>query len=1508
MVRLIKKIKRSNLSSVLLICLLTGLYIFATSAFAQDSMLYGTAISNLEYKKDVLSYGDVWSFSESLYNESAYGTHNPETEFTYHDSSSTTTIQTTSNYYGKGMFNNKSAITGDPLDKHSYTDFVGEAVNVRIPSVYDQTIPVITTSNSYGSYAVIPNDEGNYHVYVYYESDTAPDELVKYHVIESYTTNDAYVTGFNGDNFTAIGELSFSKVGGTNWWKSDKIVVNNNIWTARAVSVTSASSYGSPNDSGTGEDNAFEGSTANTLLGTTPYNIWSTTEVKFNSLIILQWSSAVKLGPITQEDSIAITSDADSSDNYSGVLKVTNIFGEEIAADGVTREIEHAPLFVVPQAESEDSRFEGFVEVGIEEIGESVYVFDFEKSATITCKWTKADALPTVTIDGNGYIKTSDFYTVPSIENSFVMGNSITYTITPDFTNAEGATISYTISEVGEEDKFGILNGPLSITTNLDDITIVLTATSASGETIKQCVVTFAAADDESLPYVAQNLTTTKKYRLIENAILEANSGDTIVLIADASFRTAEEGQRSAWLMDNAGYTIDPGVTLLIPYSTGDNSIHSGTSQTNDFKHANVTFASSSASTASNMIPSKGVVFELTIPENTTVYIADGSSDAQGRIVVGGTIVGSEGSGYYEGGTYGAHSNLIVNGTLELGNYAVLSTTGYIYGTGEIKAEKTGAELYQPMVLMDWRGAGNAPLFVDTSLKAKVKIHSGENGVAPFSQWGSFNIQTKTKIQSGNYMYLYASLREGSDAYCSHPVLVGDDSIDGLVHLHDGAYLESEYKPIVWSSAYKYGFPGKTEVAITGGADLGVLSLNLKLSVGSVEVSTSDFSCPISYCYSIVMKTGTYNIDKPIALLPGAKVTVEEGAVLNIGTQTTEAIRVMVFDGLLNRVQQNNASALSGGTTHTIEYATSRKDNKNYPTTTELQNSRTDNDVLSGDAELVVNGEIVLGSKASFGGIIQTEGSGIINATAGTVGEVPSATVQIGVTGYNYIITHYRYCAGMSLHSQTARIVANDGTVTDIVRGNTYYGTEYESLQESFSFKYYAEANNVNNVILVGSATADSGETVTGTKDAYVLNESIRGKWCAHSYEDTWQSDISEHWHTCSICGEKKDVAKHEFDENSHICLVCGCAEISIAQMGRTLNYEDLIYVIDIFELVGINTEQVNLDENAGMLVWTVDEYNAMMKDGGSIVYNSNNAIVGLKQYVGKENCYYAQSTGIFTRNLDETAYYAGYIQLDEDTYIYSEAVEYGPKIYASNMLKKDTTREETENLCIALLNYISSAQQYFHYKDFGNTEGYVPLGESELVNIALLDIYPDEDKRIQAWDNPEINGSFVVNDNSPITDDGVITPVGGNLLFEEMISLGVLYSIDDENVQNAKECGTIFWTKAQFEALNGATPGYKENEYGSGMKVKMSQYNDTSDLYVSCVPKIAAKNMSDAQYYYLGYVVDENDKVSYSGIMSYSIEQYISNKAAGSDYMAEFARSLYHYERMAKKALPGTQ
>ena len=343
-------------------------------------------------------------------------------------------------------------------------------------------------------------------------------------------------------------------------------------------------------------------------------------------------------------------------------------------------------------------------------------------------------------------------------------------------------------------------------------------------------------------------------------------------------------------------------------------------------------------------------------------------------------------------------------------------------------------------------------------------------------------------------------------------------------------------------------------------------------------------------------------------------------------------------------------------------------------------------------------------------------------------------------------------------------------------------------------------------------------------------------------------------------------------------------AEPTIEQMGRTLNYENIISVVDIFDLKNVDLNEVDLDQDAGILVWSVEEYEALE----SIAYDEAHAKAGLKAYPDT-TYYYGVSDGIITRDLHEEAYYAGYVKLADGTYIYSEAEKYSPATYAYNMLGKDETTEQTRTLCVTLLNYISAAQSYF----------YPETAEEDLVNATLT-----EDQKALDWSNPEFVLAPDIPADKTVAADELFERIGKTLLFEEQISLVSIYQIDTDTVTAAQEVGTIFWTAEQFETLTG-TPS-KDN-FGEGTKISgVSEFTD-ADQWYACAPAVAAKDMADTQYYILGYLVDADGEVHYSGLMSYSFEQYIKNMASNTNTSAEmcaFAQRLYFYERAAQAAL----
>ena len=68
------------------------------------------------------------------------------------------------------------------------------------------------------------------------------------------------------------------------------------------------------------------------------------------------------------------------------------------------------------------------------------------------------------------------------------------------------------------------------------------------------------------------------------------------------------------------------------------------------------------------------------------------------------------------------------------------------------------------------------------------------------------------------------------------------------------------------------------------------------------------------------------------------------------------------------------------------------------------------------------------------------------------------------------------------------------------------------------------------------------------------------GALVAHNYETKWTSNADKHWHACSVCGDKKDEAAHNFEwkidkeatvneagEKHEECTVCGYKNASVA-------------------------------------------------------------------------------------------------------------------------------------------------------------------------------------------------------------------------------------------------------------------------------------------------------------------------------------------------------------------------
>lgn len=1081
MKKIIHNVKNDKRLSALLIILLTAAYLISTAAFAQEAAVTSSA-TNIEYTADSLSYGDLWAFPNTVYLNSNYALLNSENSKELYSSNkadtSTTGTFTYYTYYGMVNIVSHAGVHEDsvPLDSYIYQDFSYSQVGTSIEGTGNHTIPTRTaiTDKQYGSYAVVPDSTGTYRVYVYYEGDTAPSSLVKYHLFDSYASYNAYTAGFNGESMTADGSLAFQRAAdGSNWWYAE-FKIEAIGWTGYKIDAAKSSSAASTEtaDKGAGEytgtQSSAESISAQLDNSSYYYNEWTVTEIKFDTLLVMQWDSSVQLGPITKTDTITISSGGD--DTYNGTVAVVNVFGETVAVDTKTTTA-HAPLFFTGTANA-GSVYDGIADI---ELDRGAYYFE-GSDVTLTATWAEYIPYPTFKLyssfDGGEsytYVGTSDFYASSVYNANFIFGESVKYKIEADFseTDIEKVAYSYSVTGITTEGTLTADKNTIEIDVKTEDVAILFAIDNVTRtSTIKLNAATVGAI------YVAENITTGERYFFIEDAIAAANADETIVLLADTAFRTAQEGRKWAWTNGNAGYTIDKNVTLVLPYAKGCND----TDSENVFPYANYVCNR----TTSVLDPLIGVYLTLTVP-------ADVEITNYGLIAVGGQVTGATKQGY-AGVTAASHSNMVLDGSLKMCDNSILAVTGYILGDGTVDtAGSKGVKIYQLFSVLDFMGGGYTILaagnYDGTLVSAKaVPTLSGEDYITPFNRYAMLGIQTNLIIHKGNYLYGYCDLYAGSQDNQTTGVLIGDATIPGILNLtEDDSSVTASYDGNTYVDNYSAGGQtlhlskvGKTTLTITGGAALGSMELALKVSVIDASVDTAGVTFPLPYNYDIVLLNGEYAIEYDFSLLPGASLTVGHEATLTVGSTT--ATQFTVYDGLFDHRDYDDET-FNPISYHTVSQYT-------YPNTQRLQAQCFGG---NGTANLIVDGgTLKLGANVTFGGLVQTTGSGSLAVESGAKLE---STVQYGVTGSETygipgMASYSCYAAGATVSAVDGRVIdPHTGKQVPLTTGVTYSACQLTGYTDTFRYTLYADCDDT-------TVCADYTDT---------LNARVQGAWYCYT-------------------------------------------------------------------------------------------------------------------------------------------------------------------------------------------------------------------------------------------------------------------------------------------------------------------------------------------------------------------------------------------------------------------------
>lgn len=288
-------------------------------------------------------------------------------------------------------------------------------------------------------------------------------------------------------------------------------------------------------------------------------------------------------------------------------------------------------------------------------------------------------------------------------------------------------------------------------------------------------------------------------------------------------------------------YTIDSGVTLLIPYSSST-AVHTTkpiNSDTVDIK------------------ADRSAYRTLTVPSGTTINVY-GALNVDGQISKNKSLP----TGQYGLITLESGAKINLSGKDEKGNDkgGSLYCWGYINGDGLVIAN-SGANVYESFQLTGWRGGGASQTIVGDA---------GKNRVFPINQYYIQNVEAALQFHYGAKEYVYASVEVtipliGKQQYDVTTEFISMNA--GMFRLQPGCTFTKKYIPATDRMLFE----------VDGDFTIGTMALNFTTII---SLKTEQYDLPINSNFSVDIRSGTTTIapNQNIALLPGAKFTVSHGA------------------------------------------------------------------------------------------------------------------------------------------------------------------------------------------------------------------------------------------------------------------------------------------------------------------------------------------------------------------------------------------------------------------------------------------------------------------------------------------------------------------------------------------------------------------------------------------------------------------------------------------------------
>lgn len=374
--------------------------------------------------------------------------------------------------------------------------------------------------------------------------------------------------------------------------------------------------------------------------------------------------------------------------------------------------------------------------------------------------------------------------------------------------------------------------------------------------------VNFAYAEiDTTVPFVVVATIGSTMYGSIEDALGAAVSGDVVLVKADSTGN----------IKILTDVVIKSGVTLRLPYGSGANDYNTNYKSTLCYDNNKDEIGDAPAEQRYKEF--RKTYVKLTAGKSITIE-ANGKLEVSGELSSGGYVASYLN---FAGHTARYYALLELEAGAVINNNGTINALGYIRETsknnGSIVYVNNGGSLYQPIVLRDYR-TGNY-IAAAAEYAGILGGQKWTHKFAPFTRFIFMNVSPTTKIEFGGKAYAVSNLYANSAHNNAVVEMIGNTG-NSFIFLTAGHLL---YKYDVDTEIMKLDF--------YGGATLQTLKISAGGLVGDVQ--SSKFTMALTYHYDITLNKldgqqsdAVYKMTDEYKMLPGAKLTVEKGAVLEI--------------------------------------------------------------------------------------------------------------------------------------------------------------------------------------------------------------------------------------------------------------------------------------------------------------------------------------------------------------------------------------------------------------------------------------------------------------------------------------------------------------------------------------------------------------------------------------------------------------------------------------------------